>query len=323
MERISTALFLIFLGVLFLLGNLSIISFSNLLALLFRFWPVFLVLGGVKIMLGIVSWGKYFGLVLDILVFGLIILALLYPSVSLKNEKGWVFNPNINITNESFETTVKKEDFPGEDIKSYELDLKIGASHFKLEDNDSEDLLSIKGDYTANAFKPKVVSEMSDSDLVTKVTQEKVNGMFFNMFPSYTSDFTFSLGKNEITTSLKLNLGAGDGEIKIDDTMLEVVDVNVGAGALEMELNSRPSQKLVLDVGAGDVTVVLPKDTNISLEYNVGVGGLELLDDSKRIKDFGGLASKGKYDYTPVKESSYLLPIKVNVGAGAVQIVFK
>ncbi len=320
-ERISTAVFLIFLGTLFLLGNFNLISWSNLFLLFFKYWPILFVVGGLKIMVGILDWGKWINLVIDIIIDVLIILALLFPAPFMLNSQNG-FGPQSKIVTAEYKTEVKPQDFPSDNIKERILDVQIGATKFDLTDYETEKYLEVSGKYPENFFTPSVVSEVSGDKLNVNFYQSEPSKLHFGFWNKYESDFSFVVGNTTLPTQLNLNLGAGQGDITLDQLNLTETEINVGAGQLNLELKSKPNL-VNLGVGAGEVVLRLPKDSNVSLTYNVGVGNITINKEGKEIKTFGGLATKGDYEYTPSLESSYMLKLNANVGAGSLKIIFE
>ncbi len=88
-DRLSTAVFLIFIGSIFLLGNLGYISFKDLLFLLIQFWPILVILAGIKLMIGAFKIGKLVNLIIDIVFNLLVILFLCYVQLSGTIDWDW------------------------------------------------------------------------------------------------------------------------------------------------------------------------------------------------------------------------------------------
>lgn len=319
LSNISFAIFLIFFGLVALLVSFNYVTWENLLTLFFRFWPVLIIIGGLKIIVGIFPYGNYVNLAIDIAVNLLIIFSLLFFSKveDVFNYDLGFNNSNTSVTKEITGLDVKEIEYKVSDVKEREYKLTIGASTYTVTDKDSSDYLTTSGTYNSSVFEPKVTSELVDGKLNIKFTQQNVRRMMIGMWSWNTdNDFNFNIGQKTVPTSFDINLGAGEGIYTLTQTPIKDIKANVGAGNLEIDTRLIPTGNIDISVGAGNVVITLPKETQYKLKYSVGAGNVRILDDSTIVKEFGGLVAKGDY-------GTGTLIITTSVGAGNVDIVLK
>lgn len=77
-EAITNACGLIFFGLIFLLINTGYLDGRDVILFVMKFWPTLLVVGGFKIMVGVLDSGKIINLLIDILYYASILYAFFY-----------------------------------------------------------------------------------------------------------------------------------------------------------------------------------------------------------------------------------------------------
>jgi len=320
-------IFLIFVGVMLLLNTLSIIDW-NIWGYLIRFWPILLILGGLRIVLGHSRIAEIGMSVVAILLFaGIGVYAYLVNSTE---ETVWIFPKDfVESVRESYtgifdnvgdslekEITISNSKY--EDVEKVDLGIQTAATTFTVTDENSENVLGINARYYENFGVPTLTEKFKDGDLDLQFTSLSETNIlnWRNTSPTY----DFVLGTEDIVYGLDIDLGAGKGEILLDNFPTSSVSADIGAGELDVEFgeSSIPVDLVSFDIGAGDVTLTIPSDISFSLTYTVGVGEVELNDSA--IVSFAG---EGVYKSSNFGDVDTVLDIDVNVGAGAFHIVTK
>ena len=320
-------IFMIFIGVVFLLNTLLIIDW-NIWLYLIRFWPVFLILGGLRLVFGHSKVGEIVLAIISLFVFsGIIFLSYV---VNTEDEKVWFFpveiveNVRENFGNMfenkgeelSKDFTIESTDY--EDVEEVVLNIDAVASTFTLEDDDPGNYLDFESTYFDNMGVPKLEEELKDGILNLSFSSEFPQGTITwrNSSPTY----TFTLGGKDVVNSVYIDLGAGKGTLDLDVAKTSEISSNIGAGKLDITLSedSIPSDSLNFDIGAGEGTLTIPEDVSFSLTYDVGVGQIDFNSDT--IVSFIG---DGVYKSSNFGDVDTVLNIDVNVGAGAFHIVSK
>ncbi len=270
----TLSIILIFLGIIFFLINLGILSNQTWFHL-WGFWPVLLILFGLKLLLDKSSWGNKFLTLLTFFTLGIISLINfigvkpeLISNSGLRNS----INQIIDVPKHSI-LEFKQDDYPN--IISLKLDLNLVKGQFNLGENNQPVILSLESDYTAGFGEPEINSETLGQQLIIHVNQNKqfVLGPWRQQ-PKY----ELNLGHSEIPTNLEINLGSGNGKVQLFATKLDKADIKVDKGSLDFILakNSLPTQGINLDIKTGVVDLNLPIEVGFKVTYSVDVGEIEI-----------------------------------------------
>ena len=318
------AMFLLFIGVMFLLNTTGVINW-NVWAVLWKFWPVFLILSGARLLLGsskIASW------VIGILAFLCFSFIAFTAYVSYSNtELNFLpssFRDRIKEYNENIfvnvgeiiesEDVISSDEY--EDVKEREVSLRIGASEFTVVDKDDDSYFYSESKYYENFGKPVVTSSLEEGVLDISFVPESKNVSMYGLSSSPVYDI--QMGSSELLTSFDIDLGAGEGTLDLDDLLIKDINASVGAGAMNLYFteDSLPSGTLTVEVGAGDVEIHLPSDVAFDLDYDLGVGEISSNGDS--IATFAG--SGDDYQSSNYDSAEKTVKIVVSVGVGALSI---
>jgi hypothetical protein len=256
---ITGALFLIGLGVFFLLMNL--VPNFDPWTTMFRYWPVVLILLG----LGKI-WDAHrmrqnpgsgdagsSGTVVALLVFlGIIGFAVLVGkdgrSSTLHDaqtiERQGATSVNANIT-----------------MPAGQLVLSGGSSR----------LLDADFNYRAAEGKPRVDYLVSGDKGQLDVTQDERH----IHFGSRRNDWTLRFG-NSVPLDLKVELGAGKSDLDLKDLNISHLEVNMGVGRMDLDLTGDRKEDLQVDVqgGVGSAEIRLPKNVGVYVTASGGVGSV-------------------------------------------------
>ncbi len=312
------AIFLVLLGTLFLLNTTNVVPWSIWLYL-FRFWPIILILAGLKMILPKSNVGN----IIMTAVYTLFLLAAgtmsyffaIEKKVPLISERVSDFfsgEYKMNQESQTKEQYILSEDYTN--VENRILDIFIGASELTLDDENQAYHLLSETTYQYDGDLPEIQAQVTEGLLSIGFSNEDVRhmGVWRFVAPKY----ELTLGQNTLPTSLDLTIGAGKATVDLDNTVLKNVFAEVGAGDLDMSLigDSIP-ESINLEIGAGDMTLVLPKDTEISLVYSLGVGEINL--DTEQIE---GIGQDGTYKTSNYESAENKLSIDATVGVGSLTI---
>lgn len=312
------AIFLVLLGTLFLLNTTGVVSWSIWLYLL-RFWPIIIILIGLRMvlpknMVGNIVMAALYTIIL--LMAG--VLAYFYTEnkkVPLLPERvsNYIFD-GLEYSSEvkTDEKYVLSEDYEGTTDRI--LDVFIGASEITLDDEDEDYYLFSKTTYQYEGDLPDIESSLTDGLLSLGFNNKEMR--HWGIWRFVTPKYELSLGNTTIPTSLDLTIGAGSATANLDQVLLKEIFAEVGAGELEMTLGTTSvPEKLDLEIGAGEMTIYVPESVGVSLVYNLGVGEIDF--DSQSIE---GLNQKGTYNTSNNDTADIKLVIDANVGVGELNI---
>ncbi len=308
------ALFLITLGVLFLLNNFGILPWG-IWATLWRFWPVFLILAGLQIIAGKSKFANIFVTLIGI---GLIIIIILYSITNSQNSPGFLpdfprwdrqqnrFNlrsdPEYN-REEILE--IKSTDYT--EVTKRNVELNLGAGSFFLDTTDTNSFVYIKT-HTNSSGTPLTHKKEGSELIINFKSTENIKGFF-----DVGGDTSVQIGKPELSTTIKTELGAGKLDADITNLKLDTFELQVGAGNAEILFSEISIPKDTrIEIGAGAATLNIPENTGLKVVYEIGLGKLQINDTS--------LFGKGSYTSPDFDSKASRMILSVRVGAGSVTI---
>lgn len=317
--RYVGAFFLIFIGLIFLLNTTGTLSWEVWLFIL-RFWPVFIILAGVQIIFGKSKFGALISGVIALAIFLTIAFVVLavngieYKGRRLFDER-WSDKLNTAFFVQgsgdmrSRGNEVKTSDYL--DAQELDFSLNLGAGRFTLKDLVGENYLKTDEKYFENFGEVEVNSELEDGILEIDFTQKKKTR--FTGINTAVPEYDLVLGNAEIPTNLKLDMGATDGTIELDETVLQKLDVDSGAGNLDIKFaeGSLPNEKSEVNVGTGKVAIYIPEGTAYRVEFSVGVGSVKIID-----KEYTKLGNDKEVVSSDFQSAKNKLDLKIDVGVG-------
>lgn len=327
-KDIVWAIFLVFIGLVFLLNTTGVVDWS-IWTYILRFWPVFLILAGIKLMIGQSVVGEIVLSVIAVVVFLFIgMLAYMvdlgralpfmpnFVNSCVTGECGLFLSGSGDIVEEDL--VVVNEDFSN--VESRLLELKVGAASFRVEDENTDNFVNINTKYTEGMFDPTLNSSLDNGILNLRFDSVNTPTMHIVRFNN-TAEFLFRLGQPLLDTDLKIDLGAGEGIVTLSNSRLVNVDTSVGAGKLTLDLRNEsiPTGEMDVDVGAGEIELILPEDVGYEMTYSLGIG--EISVNGEEIATFAGNGEdvrSANYD-----TATKIVKINANVGVGSLQIKSK
>lgn len=319
------AIFLISVGIILLLNNFELIPWS-IWGNIWKFWPIFLILAGVRIIIGKNVISTILISIIGILLAGVIIL---YSVISISSVfENWLkdTSPSVhqrfdNFRNFSEGNTKKKtitvEKDPNLNIEKRKVNMEIGARAVEVKDTDEDYYLQMEANYIGNRKAPKVEETLKDGVLILDINAKEDSWGWNIASDPYMNVY---IGSPNILTSLNIVLGAGKTDIAVEDLLLSEINLETGAGTLNLDIsNSEVSkiEKFTTKVGAGTMNISLPKKENLGWKilYDIGLGEFNI--------DSEGYSGSGTYTSNNYSDAETQIEMSVESGVGTVNIDFE
>ena len=273
-------LVLIGVGVIWLLGDLGLVSAINL-AMLLRLWPLLLIAIGLELLFGRGSPAT--SAIIGLGTVGLaIVLMLVGPAMGL------VSNPEIRA--EHFSA-------PRDDASAARVDLDLSLGTFTITAlNDSPNL--IEADLTYLGEVDFAVS--GEREKVVRLSQTKE--VEFN-WPFSLLNFPFGNNDQElhwyvsltpaVPLELNINSGVGDTRLDLGDLQIRELNINGGVGKTDLTLPAQEERYTAYvngGVGELQITIAENADINLSIHGRVGQVTIDVPDGAAvRLEADGGI----------------------------------
>lgn len=320
----SWAAFLILVGIMFLLNTTGVVSWSIWMYVL-RFWPILIVLIGVRIILGNSVFARVVGMFLTIFLtvsaFGIAYIQSTGERVSFLPDKvnDWVLEGGSGVFNITGEMTEDSEEYSFEEYDSITeryFKMDVGACEFDVSEGNIDGDVRIDSVYPKSYQSPELESSFKDGKLDLEFNGASAEKVFLFYDES---KYDISFGNLDTPTSFDVKLGAGSGSMVFDDLKVKDFWAEVGAGKLEVDFSREalPSGEVRFSVGAGKIILNIPDTSGYELTYDLGVGNIQVEG-----KDISGISGgRGKYTSSNYTSAESKLNIFVSVGVGEFNIV--
>jgi hypothetical protein len=318
-ERISGALFLVLLGVAFLLNNFKVISLNwgNLLFFFTTLWPLFIIFAGIKILFTNFKFKWIVNLSLDI-IFDLLFFAFLVLPFNGSNLFGkFQYSSNYQPVNQKIVTEDK--DYTN---REYLFEFNAGEFFITDEENSDYDLLAT-GELEDSSSKLEITTQDENDTLkINSKILYTVN--YLNWFRSKSpADIDFSIGNKEgvtIPTNIDIKLNAGSFNTDIKNTSLRDINLKINAGSGEFKFGSL-AENIKAEVNAGSLKIFVPSDQKLELSYEVNAGSIQVtgrdFDES-----FDDINDSGTFSSNDENSSSTVM-VNAKISAGSLEIILE
>ncbi len=321
---------LISVGVIWLLGNLGVISGANL-AVLVRLWPLVLIIIGLELLIGrnSPSLSALIGIGAVVL---LVLLMLVGPSL------GWA--GNVEVKTASFSE-------PLGDASSASVNLSLGVADTAISSlSDSNNLISADLRYIGEV---EFIAEGDREKVISLSQTDEGDEGPFNMFGFgwvfHDEELNWTIGLSP-DLPIDLSINGGVGEANLDLSALQITNLNVSSGVGQLTLNlpatrepfearlssgvgevdvtipAGPDVTLDISGGVGETTIDVPDDAGVRLDAESGVGGVNLPSNFTRVSgdedDFVG--ENGIWESEGFAEAGQQIIITFNGGVGSLNI---
>ena len=254
---------LIAVGVIWLLGNLGIISGANIVVLL-RLWPLLLIIVGLDLLFGRQSpvIGALIGIGAVVLIVGLMLVG---PSIGLGA-------PDVEAVIDEFEEA--RGDTTSANIN---LDLSLGETTIQAL-NDSTDLFTAEVSHVGEL----IYEVEGETEKTIRLSQQETSIGFFEGFSFLGAAFDnnqnlyWEIGLSpDVPLDLNINSGVGENTLDLSQLNITGLNINSGVGNINLRLPAPPeSYHASLNGGAGEINITIADDAALSLDVSGGVGNV-------------------------------------------------
>lgn len=157
------------------------------------------------------------------------------------------------------------------DAEQVRVYIKMGTGELKV-NHGAEALMRANFTYNVADWKPQVDYTVADGNGRLNIRQPSSEQISVRSDIRYTWDLKFN---EEIPLDMRIECGAGSGEIKLGQLNVTRVDAKFSAGDFDIDLGDNQSlEHLELDMGAGDITVDLTGNwqQNVEVYIQGGIG---------------------------------------------------
>lgn len=296
-ERIIWGVVLLFVGGVLLLENLNVIEFywRNV----WGFWPIFLIIGGVNLLLN--RNGSQTGSIVSLAIL-IITLAFLFVRGQEKPQHStWWWGWKDKNIEADIDWDKHNNDTSFEGMKFSEP--------YNVADSSKKTILNLSGGGTSFTLK-----ETTDSLFDASVNKKKGNFSLTKTTTDTTNTLTFKMndkrkkGKN----NWSFNAGGNEIDVRLNAAPLWIMNLSMGAGELDFDLTKHKVRTLNFDGGAADLKIKIGELVPITdVNVKTGVANVEIKVPQAsgcRIKTHTGLASKDFKGFVKKDEGYYETP---------------
>ena len=293
---------LIALGALFLYANWR--PAFDPWPILATYWPLILIFIGLGKMWdaarqrnGDAGRGGFsVGTTVGVVAFILVLMALFWH--------GRVFSRDRHTSLQHQSRTVERQN-----AKSVRASLQASSGQLTISGG-SKNLVDADFTYTSSYETPRVEYNVSDGVGRLEISQENRSAVHFG---ATRNDWILHFG-NDVPLELKLEMGAGRGDLRLRDLPVTRLDVEMGAGQMDLDLTGDRKSDLVgnLQGGVGQATIRLPKNVGVLVHASGGIGSI----DTHGLKHDGDEYSNDAYGKAPAT-----IRLKVEGGIGQISLI--
>jgi hypothetical protein len=192
--------------------------------------------------------------------------------------------------------------------KSVDATLHMGAGELNV-NGGSGHLLNADFHFDRKFDNPTVDYHVSDGKGMLDVNQES-GGVNFGPSDN-TWDLNFS---NDVPIDLRVDMGAGQGNLKLRGMDVTEVELHIGAGQVVLDFTGPRKSDLNVSVkgGVGQATIRLPKDVGVHAHAAGGIGSIR----SVGLHEDGSEYTNDAYGKSPHK-----ITIDVQGGIGEIELI--
>ncbi|MDR3011217.1 MAG: DUF5668 domain-containing protein [Sphingobacterium sp.] len=309
-RRITTGITILFIGVVLLLSQLNTISFNWVG--IFRYWPLFIVLAGIRMLVPKDQQiGQFVAIGSTVVILGfLTYIGLSTPKEPLLTQllKNKGVNINIDDPNDKTNYSTEKLTVPLNDkIHSATLNLDLGATSLR---NDSSTTSEI---FTAFNTSKEYLLGVTVHDESAEKLDINLKGKFKNKdFNSKNNNTYIALNPN-IRWNLNFDVGAIDASLDLSPYKIETLDIDAGATSLKLKLGQPQAMtKISMDAGASSIEILIPKNAACRITS----------DNALSSTDYEGdfLKSEGEVKSTNYDSAAQKFDFDINGGIASIKI---
>jgi len=289
---------LIIIGIIYLGNTFSWWNVSDF-AVLWRYWPLLLIIFGIAIIVRRFRFGW-------IIVLLALIASVFFVYYSIKNNK-FIGQTSTTISNQGEKAYPISEDLP-ESVKQAEVTINSSAVKFNL--NERSDKL-VEGNLTSNIFEPDVNKKINGDTAQLDIKIDSQNFRWNSR--KIINDLSLKL-TDKLPLDLKINASASDMTLDFSKLNLSSLKIDSGASNIDLTLGENIGQNMpiTIDAGASSLNIKLPKNLEAEANFKSALSSRDL-EGFKKI-------SSGKYQTEGFNSASKRVIINLNAGASSVSL---
>ena len=189
--------------------------------------------------------------------------------------------------------------------KSAHARLEMGAGQLTI-NGGARDLLEADFTYSDAYSEPRVNYHVADGVGQLSISQDSHS---VNFGPTR-NEWNLLLGK-DVPLDLKVDMGAGQGNLHLRDVPLTQLELNLGAGQMDVDLTGERKTDLTADIegGVGQANIRLPKNVGVIARASGGIGSIRV----HGLKENGDSYTNEAYGKSPAT-----IHLKVEGGIGEI-----
>jgi len=189
--------------------------------------------------------------------------------------------------------------------KSARAKLEMGAGQLTI-NGGSANLLEADFSFSDSYDEPRVEYNVAEGVGQLTVSQDSRSAHIGHSENDWSLHFS-----KDIPLELKIDMGAGQGNLHLRDVPLTRLDLNIGAGQVDVDLTGDRKTDLTADIegGVGQANIRLPKNVGVIVHASGGIGSI----DAHGLKHEDDSYTNDAYGKTPVT-----IRLKVEGGIGEI-----
>jgi hypothetical protein len=190
------------------------------------------------------------------------------------------------------------------DEESVSVEINLGAGNLEVTGG-AEQLL--EADFSYNVAKLKPEMEYTNGTLIVRQPEANGTPSLINIL-DFRNEWDLQLN-DDVPMDLKVDAGAGSGDLQLAGLPLTGLDITLGAGIYTVDLSGDWAGDLdvTIDTGASHLSVVLPKDVGVRVKLDPGAN---MIDTTGLTKD-GDIYTNAAYG---VAEVSMRIDLVAGIG---------
>jgi N-terminal domain of toast_rack, DUF2154/Domain of unknown function (DUF5668) len=194
-----------------------------------------------------------------------------------------------------------------QDAQSVHASLQTSAGEFTISGGSSH-LLDADFKYSDSYAAPRVDYSVSNGVGQLTISQDDQTAHFGTTHNEWSLHFS-----NDVPLELKIEMGAGRGNLRLRDVPVTRLDVSMGAGQVDADFTGDRKADLIanLEGGVGQATIRLPRNVGVIVHASGGIGAV----DAHSLKHDGDEYINDAYGKTPAT-----IHLKVEGGIGQITL---
>ena len=195
-----------------------------------------------------------------------------------------------------------------QNAKTARARLEMGAGQLTIMSG-TNGFLDANFDYSSDYDAPHVDYNVSGGEGDLKVSQESHGPHFGRSRNDWTLRFN-----NDVPLELRVDMGAGQGNLHLREIPLTRLDLHLGAGQVDVDLTGDRKADLTADIqgGVGEANIRLPRNVGVIAHASGGIGSIDA---------HGGLHKDGdSYTNDAYGKSRITIRLKVSGGIGQINL---